>query len=133
MHIQENPLAKIVASYSTEDLRRVFLVEDMFRPGETSLRWWETDRTVMGAIVPVAEPLRLTAPAGLRSSYFLERREAGLINLGGTGAATVDGEDFRMEARDALYIGRGAKEVSFRSLSVSQPARFWLVSYPAHT
>jgi 4-deoxy-L-threo-5-hexosulose-uronate ketol-isomerase len=129
---QPDPLAKIAATLSTEDLRRAFLVTGMFRPGETNLRWWATDRTVMGAVVPGTEALSLTNPEGLRSAFFLERREAGLINLGGAGAVTVDGVRYPMETCDALYVGRGSKEVTFSSDTVTNPARFWLMSYPAH-
>jgi 4-deoxy-L-threo-5-hexosulose-uronate ketol-isomerase len=132
MHLQDTPLAGIAANYSTEELRRAFLVGDLFCPGETRLRWWETDRTVMGAVLPTAAPLSLGNPEGLRSRFFLERREAGLINLGGPGSVTVDGVEHRMDACDALYVGRGASEVSFRSASAADPARFWIVSYPAH-
>lgn len=132
MNIQDNPLARLSATWSTEDLRQAFLVTGLFRPGEINLRWWETDRTVMGAIVPAAEALTLTNPPGLRSSFFLERREAGLINLGGPGTVTVDGERHGLDAFDALYIGRGGKSVSFESGSTANPARYWLMSYPAH-
>jgi len=132
MTLQDNPLTRMTATFSAEDLRRAFLVTGMFRPGETNLRWWETDRTVMGAVIPVAEALPLTNPPSLKCAFFLERREAGLINLGGPGAVVVDGKAFAMEPCDALYIGRGAREVSFESRSVTNPARFWMMSYPAH-
>jgi 4-deoxy-L-threo-5-hexosulose-uronate ketol-isomerase len=104
----------------------------MFRPGETHLRWWETDRTVMGAMIPMSEALTLANPPGMRSSFFLERREAGIINLGGPGVVSVDSEPYPMETCDALYVGRGRKVVSFESRSDRNPARFWLMSYPAH-
>jgi 4-deoxy-L-threo-5-hexosulose-uronate ketol-isomerase len=133
MHLQDNPLARLAATFSTDDLRRAFLVTGMFRPGETNLRWWEADRSVMGAILPVADALELTNPPNLRSGYFLERREAGLINLGGPGLVTVDGVDYAMETHDALYLGRGVKSVSFLSRSAANAARYWLMSYPAHT
>lgn len=130
---QDNHLARAAATFSTEELRRAFLVSGLFRPGETNLRWWETDRTIMGAIVPVAEALELGNPPSLRSSFFLERREAGLINLGGPGVVTVDGTEHAMESLDALYLGRGVKAVTFHSRSAGNAARFWLMSYPAHT
>lgn len=125
-------MARTAATLSTEELRRAFLITEMFRPGEANLRWWETDRTVMGAISPVQEALSLANPSGLRSTYFLERREAGLINIGGTGVVTVDGVVYTMENGDALYVGRGAKSVRFASSSKELPSRYWLVSYPAH-
>jgi 4-deoxy-L-threo-5-hexosulose-uronate ketol-isomerase len=132
MNHQENPLPRLAAAFSTDELRQAFLVSGMFRPGETNLRWWETDRTVMGAIIPVAETLSLPNPASMRSAYFLERREAGLINIGGSGTVTVDGAPHVMESCDALYIGRGTKKVGFESRSATNPARFWLISYPSH-
>jgi len=121
-----------VAGLSTEELRRAFLVQDMFRPGEANLRWWETDRTVVGALCPLGDDLELPCPPGLRSAYFLERRELGLINIGGAGAVVVDGARHAMERCDALYVGRGARSVRFSSASAADPARYWLVSYPAH-
>jgi 4-deoxy-L-threo-5-hexosulose-uronate ketol-isomerase len=132
MILQDNPLPRLAAQFSTEELRRAFLVAGMFEPGKVNLRWWETDRTVMGAIVPVDGPLELKTPAGMKSSFFLERREAGVINLGGPGSVTVDGTPFPMEPCDALYIGRGKKVITFESSSGANPARFWLMSYPAH-
>jgi 4-deoxy-L-threo-5-hexosulose-uronate ketol-isomerase len=132
MELQNNPLPKLAATLSTEELRRAFLATGLFRPGEINLRWWETDRTVMGAIVPVGEALALTNPIELRSAYFLERREAGLINLGGPGLVTVDNTAYEMASSDALYLGRGKKVITFESRDASSPARFWLMSYPAH-
>jgi 4-deoxy-L-threo-5-hexosulose-uronate ketol-isomerase len=132
MKIQDAPLTRAAASVSTDELRRAFLVTDVFRPGEVNLRWWEPDRTVMGAACPADGQLALGNPEGLRSAYFLERREAGIINVGGPGAVTVDGTQFAMAGCDALYIGRGAMSVGFASASAANAARFWLVSYPAH-
>jgi 4-deoxy-L-threo-5-hexosulose-uronate ketol-isomerase len=132
MDKQDNPLMRLGATFSTDELRQAFLVSGLFCPGESHYRWWETDRTVMGAIVPVSEALHLANPASMRSAYFLERREAGLINIGGPGTVTVDGSPHAMEPCDALYIGRGSKTVSFESRSATSPARFWLISYPAH-
>ncbi len=125
-------MTRTAAALSTEELRRAFLVQDLFRPGEANLRWWETDRTVMGAVSPLSEELELGNPPGLRSAFFLERREAGVINIGGPGVVVLDGARHAMEHCDALYVGRGAKSVRFGSASTANPARFWLMSYPAH-
>src|SRR5262249_40409230 len=114
------------------DLRRQFVVSGLFQPGTLNLHWWETDRTILGAAFPLADPLALASDPALRSAYFLERREAGIINLGGPGRITVDGREFAMATHDALSLGRGAREVFFASDSVAQPARYWLQSYPAH-
>jgi 4-deoxy-L-threo-5-hexosulose-uronate ketol-isomerase len=132
MKSQENPMKAAVAALSTEELRRAFLVQDMFRPGEAKLRWWDTDRTVMGAVSPLGDELELANPPEMRSAFFLERRELGVINIGGAGAVTVDGTRHAMAPCDALYVGRGAKSVRFGGASAASPARYWLVSYPAH-
>lgn len=133
MNFQENPLMRLAATMSPEELRRQFVVAGLFRPGALNLHWWETDRTVLGAAVPLGAPLSLPATPELRSTFFLERREAGIINLGGPGRVTADGQDYGMNPHDALYLGRGVKDVVFASVSAAQPARFWLQSYPAHT
>ena len=132
MKTHDRALSRLASNLSPEELRNEFLVTGLFQPGEISLHWWETDRTVMGGICPAAGELALRAPDGLRASYFLERREAGVLNLGGPGVVRVDGKEYRLETYDALYLGRGAKEVSFASPSPANPARFWLLSYPAH-
>lgn len=132
MQTQENSFPAIVAGMTPEALRREFLVSGLFVPGELNLRWWETDRTIIGAIVPTGSALALPNPAELRANFFLERREAGVINLGGAGTVTVDGTKHALGKCDALYIGRGAKEVSFASASAAEPAKFYLLSYSAH-
>ena len=133
MNLQENPLKRLVATMSPEELRRQFVVAGLFQPGAVNLHWWETDRTVLGAAVPLGTPLSLPNDPGLRSTYFLERREVGIINLGGAGKVTADGQEYAMNPHDALYLGRGVKEVTFASADAAKPARFWLMSYPAHT
>ncbi|HLP01748.1 MAG TPA: 5-dehydro-4-deoxy-D-glucuronate isomerase [Opitutaceae bacterium] len=133
MNIPENPFARIAAALPPEELRQQFLVTGLFQPGELKLRWWETDRTIVGGIVPTGAPLALSNPAELRATFFLERREAGVLNLGGTGIIRVDGTEYPLSKCDALYLGRGAKEVVFSSASAADPARFYLLSYSAHT
>jgi 4-deoxy-L-threo-5-hexosulose-uronate ketol-isomerase len=132
MNLQPNPLISFAAALPPEELRRQFVVGGLFQPGAVNLHWWETDRTVLSAAVPLAAPLALPNDPALRSTFFLERREAGIINLGGPGTVTVDGRAYAMNPHDALYLGRGAKEVTFASAAAGQPARFWLQSYPAH-
>ena len=133
MQIHETSQPNSAAILPTEALRREFLVSGLFQAGAANFRWWDVDRTVIGGIVPGATALELPNPAGLRSAFFLERREAGVINLGGAGSVTVDGTSHAMEALDTIYLGRGTKAVSFASASASAPARFYLLSYPAHT
>lgn len=132
MKTHDRTLSRLAGNLSPEELRSEFLVTGLFRSGEISLHWWETDRTVMGGICPTAGALLLPNPDALRAAFFLERREAGVINLGGPGIVRVDGTEHRLEPNDALYLGRGAKAVSFASQTPAKPARFWLLSYPAH-
>lgn len=117
---------------NTEELRETFLLEEMFQPGEIEFAYVDLDRTVIGSAVPEGEALRLETEPELRSEYFLERREMGVLNVGGTGTVTVDGKAFAMAKLDCLYIGRGSREVSFASADGDMPACFYLLSYPAH-
>ena len=133
MQIHETSYPRVAATLPTDQLRAEFLVSGLFTPGAATFRYWETDRTILGGITPGATALPLPNPAEVRSAFFLERREAGVINLGGPGSITVDGTVHAMDSLDALYLGRGTKEVSFSSRSADTPARFYFLSYPAHT
>jgi 4-deoxy-L-threo-5-hexosulose-uronate ketol-isomerase len=113
-------------------LRDTFVVGELFRPGRVELRHWETDRTVIGGIVPAGKSLPLPVPAEFRAAFFCERREAGVINLGGPGVVRVDGRAYALDRLDCLYVGRGAKKIAFSSRRRAAPARFYLLSYPAH-
>ncbi len=121
-----------VEMLSTEDLRERFLLTGLFEDGEVSLNYWEVDRTVIGGAVPTGAALSLGAPDALKSAAFCERRELGIINLGDAGSIDVDGVSYAMATHDGLYVGRGAKEISFSSADAAKPARFYLLSYPAH-
>lgn len=132
MTSQDHPAPSLAAALPPDELRRQFLVSGLFQPGAIALHAWECDRTVLGAAVPLDAPLALPATPELRSTYFLERRELGIINLGGPGAVTVDGTEYPLAPCDALYVGRGSREVTFRSAAAASPARFYLLSYPAH-
>lgn len=132
MHYRIPSSAQLVEAYSTEQLREEFLAGGLFAAGEARFRWWETDRTILGGLVPGATPLALPNRPELRSEFFLERREAGAINLGGPGVARVDGTDYALAPLDTIYLGRGTREVSFASVDPARPARVWFVSYPAH-
>jgi len=133
MHIHETSNSRTAATLPTEQLRAEFLISGLFRPGEATFSYWETDRTVVGGIVPGSTAIPLPNPPEVRSAFFLERREAGIINLGGAGSVIVDGTTHSLDNLDALYLGRGVRGVSFASLSPDQPARFYFLSYPAHT
>ena len=117
---------------NTAELRQSYLLEGLFVPGEARLFYVETDRAVVGSIVPTGGELALSAAKELASSCFCERREAGVLNIGHPGTVTVDGKAYPMGPRDALYIGRGSRQVAFKSDKPGEPARFYLVSYPAH-
>ena len=117
---------------NTEELRETFLLEGMFEPGEIEFAYVDLDRTVIGSAVPVGEPLTLETEPELRSEYFLERRELGILNVGGTGSVLANGKSFEMNKLDCLYIGRGTRSVTFSSTNRKKPAHFYLLSYPAH-
>ncbi len=116
---------------TTDELRNAFLV-DLFETGTLNLLYCEVERAIVGAAVPTVGSLTLEAGAELAADYFCQRREVGVLNIGGNGTVTVDGTEYAMENLDGLYIGRGSKEVVFDSASGEEPARFYLISYPAH-
>jgi len=117
---------------NTEELRETFLLEAMFEPGEIEFSYVDLDRTVIGSAVPESESLTLETEPELRADYFLERRELGVLNVGGAGAVVVDGTEYKLDKLDCLYIGRGSKAVTFSSKKSTEPAYFYLLSYPAH-
>ena len=117
---------------NTAELRSHFLMENLFQPGRAELVYTDVDRAIVGGIMPAGAPLGLEAGAQTASAYFCERREAGVINLGGPGHITVDGRSVRLAPRECLYIGRGSREVLFSSDDPKVPAQFYLLSYPAH-
>jgi len=116
----------------TEEMRENFLLEDLFRDGEISLTYTDLDRLICGGAIPTTKPLKLEAGPELAADYFLERRELGVLNVGSPGSISVDGKVYELGQRDALYIGKGVKAVSFQSDEASDPAVFYLASYPAH-
>ena len=120
------------ARMTTQELRGTFLVQDLFQPGVIWAADVDLDRAVIGSAVPVGEPLSLGTFDELRSSYFTERRELGILNIGGPGAVTAGGEVHAMEHLSCLYVGRGNPAVSFASKDPLRPAEYYLLSYPAH-
>lgn len=120
------------AGFDTARLRSEHLLSGLFQPGAIELAWWETDRTIAAGVMPAATPLELPNHPELRAAFFLERREAGIVNVGGPGTIAVDGVVHHLAPLDALYIGRGARLVTFASDSPEAPAKFWFLSYPAH-
>ncbi|MDO4774706.1 MAG: 5-dehydro-4-deoxy-D-glucuronate isomerase [Aerococcaceae bacterium] len=121
-----------IRHYSTEQLREEFLVESIFVPGEICLTYTHNDRQIFGGVTPTHEPLEIQLSTELGVSYFLERRELGVINIGGEGTITIDGHIASMKKQDGYYIGKETKEVKFASVDPTNPAKFYVVSTPAH-
>lgn len=131
MHYTVHP--DMVRRASTSELRDAFLIGGLFHPGAVELRYSEVDRVVIGGASPDASPLELPCPKSLAATYFCERRELGIVNVGGKGSVTVDGQSYPLGTLDTLYVGRGSKAVSFQSGDGDKPAQFYLISYAAHT
>lgn len=122
-----------VKTFDTEQLRDEFLIDNLMESGKINFTYSHYDRYIAGSAVPLDNPLKLETIDPLKAEYFLERREMGIINVGDTGTVTVDGETFNLEHKNALYIGRGHKEVVFKSKDQNNPAKFYINSAPAHT
>lgn len=118
--------------YDTGKLRQHFLIERIFSPDKLQLVYTHYDRMMVGGALPIEKALGLEPVDQQKAEHFLDRRELGAINIGGAGSITVDGDTHEMEFKSALYIGRGAQEVVFRSLDPQNPAKFYLNSAPAH-
>jgi len=120
------------ARMTTEEVRESFLVETLFAEDSIVMVYCDVDRAIVGSAVPVGKPLSLESAPELRSDTFCGRRELGVFNIGGPGTVSADGTDYRMATHDGLYIGRGSKAIAFASYTVQTPARYYLLSYPAH-
>lgn len=118
--------------YTTEQLRKHYLIETVFIADEVNLTYTHVDRVIAGGIMPVTTELKLEGRKELGSEYFLERRELGIINIGGDGKVVIDGTEYTLKSKDGLYVGMGAKEISFTSDSGETPAKFYINSAPAH-
>ncbi|WP_420238960.1 5-dehydro-4-deoxy-D-glucuronate isomerase [Telmatobacter bradus] len=116
---------------NTSELRETFLLS-LYEAGKVNLNYVELDRAVVGFAAPLAAPIELPNDPDLRAEYFLERREIGVLNIGGTGSVVVDGKSYELNNLDVVYVGRGAKKVSFTSKDAAAPAVYYLLSYPAH-
>lgn len=123
---------KDVKHYTTDRLREEFLIQNLFVPGEVKMVYSHIDRIITGAAVPAAESLALTEAKELHSEYFLQRREMGIINIGGDGIISVDGKEYRVCHKEGMYIGMGAREILFSSCSRENPSKFYFNSTPAH-
>ncbi len=132
MELRTASSPKDVKHYTTERLREEFLVEKVFFENEIKLVYSHIDRIIFGGAMPVDRELKLEAGDELRAKYFLERRELGIINIGGDGKVVVDGKEYTVIARDGMYIGMGSKDISFKSDDPKNPAKFYINSAPAH-
>jgi 4-deoxy-L-threo-5-hexosulose-uronate ketol-isomerase len=121
-----------VKKYETSQLRKHFLVDNLMESDSINMVYSHYDRFIVGGAVPVEKSLKLETIPVLRSSYFLERRELGIINVGGKGRIRVDGTEYLVDYKEALYIGKGRKEIFFLSVDSKQPAHFYFNSAPAH-
>ena len=121
-----------VAKMNTEEIRDNFLIEDLMQSDKFIFTYSHYDRAIVGSVVPVSKSMELPNFANLKSEYFLERRELGIINVGGSGEVISDGVSFEIKKLDAVYIGMGTKSVTFKSAAQNNPAKFYLFSTPAH-
>ncbi len=121
-----------VRHFDAAELRRHFLIEKLFVPGEICLTYSHIDRLVVGGAAPASGALTLESHKQIGSPNFLDRRELGIVNLGGAGRVSTDGETHDLGPRDALYVAMGTREVRFESRDAGTPAKFYLVSTPAH-
>ena len=121
-----------VKHYDTQRLRDAFVMEKVMVNDEINVTYSMYDRFIFGGAVPATKELKLETIDPLKAPYFLYNRELGVINVGGDGIVTVDGKDYELKFKEALYVGRGNKEVSFKSKNAANPARFYLNSATAH-
>ncbi len=117
---------------TTSELRSSYLLTNLFAPNKMTLFYVDVDRTVVGSVVPKSKKITLSSAKELASDYFAERREIGVLNIGEPGSISVDGKSYKLANKDCLYIGRGSKKIVFESKNASKPAKFYVMSYPAH-
>ncbi len=135
MDVRQSIHSAHAKTLDTQGLRNEFLVEKVFVADEYTMVYSHIDRIIVGGIMPITKTVSVGGEVGkqLGVSYFLERRELGVINIGGAGTITVDGQCYEIGHRDALYVGKGAKEVVFASIDTGTPAKFYYNCAPAHT
>lgn len=123
---------KMIEHFSTTQLREEFLVEKLFVPAEIVLTYTHNDRMIFGGVTPTTGELEIKLSKELGVTYFLERRELGVINIGGPGSIIINGEEESMKKQDGYYIGKETKDIRFKSDDAANPAKFYCVSVPAH-
>lgn len=132
MEIRYSTHPEQVKAFTTEDIRKHYLIEELFVPNEIKLVYTMEDRAIIGGITPTTEAISLEGYDEIKADYFLERREVGIFNVGGPGSISVDGEQYQMENKDCLYVGLGKRELLFSSEVSENPAKYYLFSAPAH-
>lgn len=134
MDIRQPIHSEHAKTLDTAGLRRHFLIEKLFQADQATLTYSQIDRIIVGGIHPVSQAVRFAADLGKHTgtSFFLERRELGIINIGGAAVVVADGKSYEVGPREALYIGQGAKDLSFASVDGGQPAKLYFNSAPAH-
>lgn len=132
MEVRTAASPKDAKFYTTDRLREEFLIPEVFIENEIKTVYSHIDRIITGSAMPKDKDLVLTAGDEIRAEYFLQRREMGIINIGGRGTVTVDGKEYILEYKDGMYIGMGAKDIKFASEDSSNPAKFYFNSTPAH-
>jgi len=132
MQIRFQNSPKETSQMTTQQLRDNFLVQGIMQPGAIQLVYSHYDRLIIGGVVPTNALIKLPNEGELKANFFLERREMGIINVSGAGIVIADGKEFFMDKLDCVYLGKGTKEVKFKSKSKTDPAIFYLLSAPAH-
>ncbi len=133
MEVRDASNAKDVKYYTTDRLREEFHIANLFTKDNIRMVYSHTDRIIVIGMMPVFAHLKLEAGKELAAEYFLERRELGCINIGGKGIITIDGVDYEMNPRDGIYVGKGNRDLVFKSVDPECPAKFYMTSCPAHT
>ena len=132
MEVRNASNSKDVKHYTTERLREEFLITGLFSKDNIKMVYSHIDRIITCGIMPVDQVLKLQAGKELAAEYFLQRREMGVINIGGKGIITVDGTEYVLEPRDGIYIGMGNKDITFAAVDKANPPKFYMSSCPAH-
>ena len=134
MEVRYSPDQNGFKKFTTDELRKSFLIEKLFEKNKIPMVYSDVDRSITGSAVPSGKNLKLTATKkDMAANYFAERREIGVINIGDRGSILLDGIEYKMGNRDGLYIGKGAESIEFKSVSAKKLALFYFVSYPAHS
>jgi 4-deoxy-L-threo-5-hexosulose-uronate ketol-isomerase len=132
MQIRFQKSAKEMSEMNTQQQRTNFLIQNLMQPGTVQLTYTHYDRMIVGAVMPGTTAIALPNEDELKAKFFLERREMGIINVGGKGTVMADGVAYEIEKLECLYLGKGTQEVSFSSSTADASAMFYLLSVPAH-